>query len=102
MGWNDHAVMWYEVEIEAGKTYSASGFFKKNGNGDWTGFGIDFKDENDVEISETVKTISSTSGYEYFKTTGVAPAGATKAVLWVVSSGSGGSLQMDNVELKEE
>lgn len=84
--------------VTVGATYQLTGFAKTDGNG-WSGFGLDFFDEdwNKIEGYSEQITTSAWSEYELEYT---APANAVRATTWVWKGGNSGSTYLDNVSLQ--
>lgn len=101
LGWNASGVISYDLPASPGQTMTVTGQFKRNGSPNWTGFGIDFKNANGEEISETVKTISHNNGYDNVSHTFTIPSGTSIYTLWIVSNGGNGSLKVDDLCISE-
>ena len=89
------------VNAKPNTDYTLQGHYQTVGNAAWVGVGIDYLDNNGVEIGEHLVRLSpNVSAYKEFSVSGTSPAGTSQIQVWLFSS-YGGKLLVDNVFLKE-
>ncbi|MEM8859493.1 MAG: hypothetical protein AAGD96_14285 [Chloroflexota bacterium] len=93
---------WIQQRIPAveGVTYSLQGHYKTDSIAvNWTGVGIDYLNEDGVEIGEEILRLGATTEYTQFDLTGTPPAGTVELAIWLYSSSSVKFL-VDEVKLR--
>ena len=96
-GWRNNANASFSFDAQAGEQFTVEGWFQRNGSPEWTGFGIDFKDANGNEISEIVETVSKNNGFHKVSKKFTTPSGTKSIAVWFASSGTNGSLSIDDI-----